>query len=235
MKTVKNKRTVNRLRARTMGGALLFSLGAFSAAHAQFDSGAVLGDIKDPSGADVGSATVELLDVAKGVKVVRHTDSSGLYEFDSVQPGEYILTVVAPGFQSSKTDAFRVNVGARQRVDLALKVGGDSEVVTVTGAATQLETETSDRGQTVQNAEAVSLPLNGRSYADLAQLVPGVRRSLIATVASTPPRDASYNVNGLTSMNNNSPSTALTTTPTRRPTRAIPTRLSSPRPMHSLS
>ena len=52
-------------------------------------------------------------------------------------------------------------------------------------------------------SEAVALPLNGRSYADLAQLVPGVRRSLIATVASVPPRDASYNVNGLTSMDNN--------------------------------
>ncbi len=67
----------------------------------------------------------------------------------------------------------------------------------------QLETDTSDRGQTVQGTEAVLLPLNGRSYADLAQLVPGVRRSLIATVASNPPRDASYNVNGLNSMDNN--------------------------------
>ena len=204
MKSAKNKgNTVDLLRARTLGGALLFSLGTFSAANAQFDSGAVLGDIKDPTGANISAATVELLDVGKGVKVVRHTDASGLYEFDSVQPGEYTLTVVAPGFESSKTDIFRVNVGARQRVDLALHLGGASEVVTVTGAATQLETETSDRGQTIQNAEAVTLPLNGRSYADLAQLVPGVRRSLIATVASTPPRDASYDVNGLTSMDNN--------------------------------
>ena len=181
----------------------MFLLGATPAARAQFDSGAVLGDIRDPSGANVSAATVELLDLAKGVKVVRHTDASGLYEFDSVQPGEYTLTVGAPGFESSKTDAFRVNVGARQRVDLALNLGGASETVTVSGAATQLETETSDRGQTISNAEAVTLPLNGRSYADLAQLVPGVRRSLIATVASTPPRDASYDVNGLTSMDNN--------------------------------
>jgi len=189
--------------ARMVGGMLLLTFAAFTTAHAQFDAGTVLGDIKDPSGANVSAATVELLDVAKGVKVVRHTDTGGLYEFDSVQPGEYILTVTAPGFESSRTDAFRVNVGARQRVDLALKLGGASEMVTVTGAASQLETETSDRGQTIQNAEAVTLPLNGRSYADLAQLVPGVRRSLIATVASTPPRDASYNVNGLTSMDNN--------------------------------
>lgn len=171
-------------------------------ARAQFDSGAVLGNIKDPSGATINAATVELLDVAKGVKVVRQTNASGSYEFDSVQPGGYTISVTAPGFQSSKTDVFQVNVGARQRVDLSLGLGAASDTVTVSGAAAQLETDTSDRGQTVQGAEAVALPLNGRSYADLAQLVPGVRRSLIATVASNPPRDASYNVNGLTSMDN---------------------------------
>jgi len=182
---------------------LLAMLVACGDVYAQFDSGAVLGNIKDASGATINGASVELLNVAKGVKSVHATDQSGSYEFDSVQPGEYVISVTAPGFQSSKTDVFRVNVGARQRVDLALSVGAVGETVTVSGAAAQLETDTSDRGQTIQGTEAVTLPLNGRSYADLAQLVPGVRRSLIATVASTPPRDASYNVNGLTSMDNN--------------------------------
>jgi hypothetical protein len=182
---------------------VLFLLVGVGGLHAQFDSGAVLGNIKDPSGATVAGARVELLSVAKGSKVVRQTDSAGSYEFDSVQPGEYVISVSAEGFQLSKTDVFQVNVGARQRVDLALNLGAASETVTVSGAATLLETDTSDRGETVQGQEAVALPLNGRSYADLAQLVPGVRRSLIATVASTPPRDASYNVNGLTSMDNN--------------------------------
>jgi hypothetical protein len=181
---------------------LVLTLGLLGEAYAQFDSGTVLGDIKDPTGAVISAATVELLNVAKGVKVVRQTDSSGGYEFDSVQPGDYTIAVTATGFQSSRTDVFRVNVGARQRVDLTLNLGSAGQTVTVSGAATQLETDTSDRGQTVQGVEAVALPLNGRSYADLAQLVPGVRRSLIATVASNPPRDASYDVNGLNSMDN---------------------------------
>jgi hypothetical protein len=182
--------------------AVLFALGSIHA-NAQFDSGAVLGNIKDASGAMVGSATVTLQSVAKGVTVTRQTDTSGGYEFDDVQPGEYTISVSASGFEVSRTDTFKVNVGARQRVDLTLKVGAISDTVTVSGAATLLETDTSDRGETVQGPEAVALPLNGRSYADLAQLVPGVRRSLIATVASNPPRDASYDVNGLTSMDNN--------------------------------
>jgi hypothetical protein len=182
---------------------LLVALGVGENARAQFDSGAVLGNIKDPSGATLSSATVDLTSVATNGKVSRQTDVNGGYEFDSVQPGEYTITVTASGFEVSKTDVFKVNVGARQRVDLTLKLGAISDTVTVSGAASLLETDTSDRGQTIQGTEAVALPLNGRSYADLAQLVPGVRRSLIATVASNPPRDASYNVNGLTSMDNN--------------------------------
>jgi len=182
---------------------LFLALIPSTAARAQFDSGAVLGNIKDPSGATIPTATVELDSVAQGTKVVRKTDADGAFEFDSVQPGEYVLVVSAQGFEVSKTDPFKVNVGARQRVDLTLRLGEASETVTVSGAATLLETDTSDRGETVQGNEAVALPLNGRSYADLAQLVPGVRRALIATVASVPPRDASYNVNGLTSMDNN--------------------------------
>ncbi len=184
-------------------GVTLLALAACKGASAQFDSGAVLGNVKDFSGAAIPSASVELLDTAKGTKVLRQTDPNGSYEFDGLQPDAYAISVVAPGFKGSTTGAFKVDVGSRQRVDLTLSLGSASETVTVSGAPTQLETETSDRGQTINGVEAVTLPLNGRSYADLAQLVPGVRRSLIATVASTPPRDASYNVNGLNSMENN--------------------------------
>jgi hypothetical protein len=183
--------------------ALLAALLATAPLQAQFDAGTVLGTIKDPSGLNIAAATVELHSIAKGSNVVRSTDSTGSYEFDNILPGEYTLTVTAPGFAKSTTDPFTVNVGARQRVSLTLSLGSDAQSVTVSGAASQLETDTSDRGQTVQGAEAVTLPLNGRSYADLAQLVPGVRKSMLGTVASNPPRDASYNVNGLTSQSNN--------------------------------
>lgn len=172
-------------------------------AEAQFDAGAVLGTVKDPSGAVVAKATVDLKNVAKGVTVTRQTDAAGNYEFDGVAPSDYTVTVRADGFDAMTTYKFTVNIGARQRVDLALHVGGAADTVTVTGAAVQLETDTSDRGQTIAGQQAATLPLNGRSYADLAQLVPGVRRSMIATVASNPPRDASYDVNGLNSMDNN--------------------------------
>ena len=172
-------------------------------AHAQFDTAEVLGNIKDPNGASIPRATVVLIDPAKGIKVSRQTDASGNYEFTNVQAGEYTLNVMADGFETSVTDRFTVNVGSRQRVDVGLKLGANSESVTVSGAASQLETDTSDRGETVQATQAVTLPLNGRAYADLSKLVPGVRQSLDGTVVANPPRDASYNVNGLTSQYNN--------------------------------
>ena len=171
-------------------------------AWGQFDSASVLGTIKDPSGAAVPGATVELLNIAKGVTVTRQTDGNGDYEFPNVQPGDYSITVTAPGFQKAQTDRFTVTVGARQRVALTLNVGAEAQSVEVSGVASQLETDTSDRGETVQTREAVNLPLNGRAYADLSTLVPGVRESLLE-VLSLPSRDASYNINGLNSMVNN--------------------------------
>ena len=175
---------------------------ATAPAWGQFDSASVLGTIKDPSGATVPSATVQLLNLAKGITATRQTDGNGDYEFTNVQPGDYSITVTAPGFEKAQTDRFTVTVGARQRVALALKLGADAQSVMVSGAATQLETDTSDRGETVQSREIVNLPLNGRSYADLSTLVPGVRKSLLE-VLSSPSRDASYNVNGMNSMVNN--------------------------------
>src|SRR5690606_28354853 len=81
---------------------------------------------------------------------------------------------------------------------LTLDVGVTGETVEVTGIAPALETDTSDRGQVVSRDQIVNLPLNGRAYADLALLSPGVRRSSIANS-----RDASFNVNGLRSALNN--------------------------------
>jgi Carboxypeptidase regulatory-like domain/TonB-dependent Receptor Plug Domain/TonB dependent receptor len=180
---------------------LLFLSTAF--AHAQFDTAEVLGTVKDPSGASISGATVVLTDLARGIKASRQTDADGNYGFANVRAGEYTLAVQAPGFEASVTDRFTVNVGARQRVDIGLRLAGDTQNVSVSGTANQLETDTSDRGQTIQATQAVTLPLNGRAYADLSKLVPGVRQSLDGTVVANPPRDASYNVNGLTSQYNN--------------------------------
>jgi hypothetical protein len=191
-----------RLSAVVRTGAIALVTLSSVAARAQFDNAEVLGSVKDPSGASVPTASVTLADTAKGTKVTRLADSSGNFDFTNVQAGEYTITVVASGFSNTVTERFSVGVGARQRVNVGMALGNAVDSVTVSGAASQLETDSSDRGGTVAAKEAVTLPLNGRAYADLSKLVPGVRQSLIG-VTSNPPREASYNVNGLTAQLNN--------------------------------
>jgi len=163
-------------------------------ARAQYEAAAVLGTVSDSAGALVPGSRITLKNAATGVRADRTSNQSGQYEFTGVLPGDYVLTSSAPGF-TTETTSFSVAVGARQRVDVKLRPGS-AETVDVTDAAAQLETDTSDNGFTVQPREVNDLPLNGREYADLAKLAPGVRTSLLENESSTS-RDASYNVNGL--------------------------------------
>jgi hypothetical protein len=171
-------------------------------AMAQFDSASVLGTLRDRSGAFLPKSTVVLTNIATRTQQTAVTNGQGDYEFASVQPGDYNLTAELTGFKTAHVDHITVAVAARQRVDVTMDVGGASESVTVTGAESMLETDTSDRGEVIGQREIVNLPLNGRSYADLALLVPGVRKSVLEnqTLSS---RDSSFNVNGQRSEQNN--------------------------------
>jgi hypothetical protein len=124
-------------------------------------------------------------------------NDSGNYQFLNVPIGTYTVRAELTGFKTAAAEEFTVTVGARQRVDLKLEVGAVNETVVVNGAAAVLEKDSSDRGQVVGANTIINLPLNGRNYADLALLVPGVRKSAI------PDRESSFNVNGMRSALNN--------------------------------
>ena len=171
-------------------------------AWGQFDQGVVLGTLRDATGSAVAGAKVTLTNTSTGTSQSVATKGDGTYVFPTVRIGLYTVTAEAPGFSQSKTDVFNLTIGSRQEVNLTLKIGGDTQTVTVTGAAELLETSTSDNGQVIGAKQIVNLPLNGRNYADLALLVPGVRRSAIA-VAGILSREGAFDVNGLNSMANN--------------------------------
>ena len=128
-------------------------------------------------------------------------DDSGNYTFSNVKIGTYTVTAEAVGFSKAVATNIIVDVNARQRVDLTLQVGAVSESVEVSGAASALQTDSSDRGQVINTAQVVELPLNGRSYSDLALLTTGVIRS--PSAFSGTPREGSFIVNGLRSTYNN--------------------------------
>lgn len=170
--------------------------------QAQFETASVLGYVHDNSGAAVPNATVTLTNVATNVSQTAKTDGEGKYEFNSIQIGDYTILTTASGFQETRIAKFNVATNARQRVDVSVSPGTVNQVVEVTSAAQLLETETSSRGTVVQTRAVENLPLNGRSYADLVLLAPGVRKSQLEN-NGTSSREASFNINGQRSAFNN--------------------------------
>ena len=181
---------------------LLLAIFTSQQIQAQFDSATVLGTVRDASGAVVPNTTVKIKNIATGLEASAATDSDGSYQFLNVKIGVYQITAEMQGFAKAVADNVQVTVNARQRVDLALRAGQVTETVIISDTAPLLETESSDRGQVINKEQIVNLPLNGRAYADLALLSPGVRRSALATLENGA-RDASFNVNGLRSSLNN--------------------------------
>jgi hypothetical protein len=151
---------------RLLLSGLLFVL----AAAGQYETASVLGTVTDPSSAVVAGVKVTLENIRTGVKQVANTDAAGNYVFLSQRIGEYRVVAEAQGFKQIASDPFILTVNARQRVNLTLQVGEVTQSIAVSGAAEALETDSSDRGQVIQRAAIVNLPLNGRAYADLALL-----------------------------------------------------------------
>jgi hypothetical protein len=166
-----------------------------SCAYAQFDA-TVLGTVTDPSGAAVAHAVVTLTSTQTGVSASKTTDANGEYSFLSVRVGQYHVSVQAPGFKTASTEEFGADVAARQRVDVRLEVGDVSQTINVTEAAAAVETDTSNRSHVIGHDLIVNLPLNGRNYADLALLAPGVRKAVQSNTAT---RDGAYDINGMRS------------------------------------
>ena len=181
---------------------ILVSVLAVPAVFGQFETATVLGTVRDASGAVVPNCKVTLQNVNTGVAISTNADGNGNYEFVNQHLGTYNVKVEATGFQTAETSEFELTTNARQRVDLSLQVGQASEQITVTGAASLLETETSSRGQVINQSQITQLPLNGRAYADLTLLSPGVAKSALENQADSS-RDASFNVNGQRSELNN--------------------------------
>ncbi len=181
--------------------AVCFLLGA-TPVFAQFDSATVLGAVHDANGAVLPNVTITLRNVATGISASAQTDGDGNYQFINVRIGTYRVSAELKGFSTAVVEKVEVVVNARQRVDLTMQPGAVNETVVITDAAQLLETESSVRGQVVQREQIVNLPLNGRSYANLVLLAPGVRESN-QNAATGGGREAAFNVNGLRNTFNN--------------------------------
>ena len=141
-------------------------------AHAQF-SGSVQGTVQDPSGEAVAGAPVTLVNVENSVTRSTTADSSGVFRFASLAPGNYQISVTATGFAAVKT-TFSLSANEVRNVPLALTVGSVSTQVEVSTQQPLLDTSDSRNQLTLDTAALEQLPLAARNPLALITLAPGV-------------------------------------------------------------
>src|ERR1700755_221435 len=154
--------------------SLLFLSFASTPAIAQVTTGSILGTIHDSTGAVVPNATVTITDVAKGTVSTKQTDASGDYNVSFLIPGTYTVSVEMPGFKRSVSSNVVLDIDQKARVDFDLEAGGATETVQVNTTPALLRLDSSELGDVVGKQQVENLPLNGRNFASLVYLVPGV-------------------------------------------------------------
>lgn len=152
--------------------------------YGQGISGSLTGQITDSTGSVIVGASVTLNNVETNQAQSTKSDSTGVYAFKLVAPGNYSLDVSAPGFAAyaQKGIIMNANLNASQNVHLRV-ASAAGEVVSVTADAALIDTTTAELGMTVNVASMSDLPLLGRDPTSLALLAPGMVDGNTAGVA----------------------------------------------------
>jgi len=191
-----------RFHTRQILGALVFlvTISLSSPLLAQKDTGAIVGLVRDPSGAVVPGAKVTVSDADRGTQVTLSTNDEGEYVASPLRIGRYTVTVEKGGFKKAVDGPVQVDIQDRISVNVSLQPGMATETMTITSEGPQLETETSDLGQVVDSRRINALPLNGRNYAQLALLGVGVSAAEPGSRVET---TYGFSANGARSLQNN--------------------------------
>jgi hypothetical protein len=164
-----------RLHIRAILGVLFLALLAVPLmARAQATTGTISGIVTDESKAVLPGVTVHVTNTETGATRTLVTDERGGFRALSLSPGLYSVSAELQGFTPAKRENLTLEIGRDVNADLALKVGTVSEQVTVQGAATNVELSSAVAGGVVSTTQIAELPLNGRSFMQLATLQPGV-------------------------------------------------------------
>ena len=120
------------------------------------------------------NVTVRATNLSTNAQRDTKSDDTGAYSLPFLTAGDYTVTVTLPGFQMNRVERITLQVQQTARLDFTLKVGEVTETINVEASASLLQTETSTVGTVIDSAKIVDLPLNGRNFVQLAQLIPGV-------------------------------------------------------------
>src|SRR6266850_2077944 len=142
--------------------------------YAQVTTGTISGVVQDPTGAVIPGVTVTAKNLGTGTARTITTDEGGRYTAPNLTLGDYEVQAQLPGFQTEIRSGITLTVGRTAVVNLVLKVGQISDRVTITEEAPLVESTTSAMSSLVDARTIRDLPLNGRSWDNLALLQPGV-------------------------------------------------------------
>src|SRR6267378_3140027 len=142
--------------------------------YAQVTTGTISGVVQDPTGAVIPGVTVTAKNLGTGTARTITTDEGGRYTAPNLTLGDYEVQAQLPGFQTEVRSGITLTVGRTAVVNLVLKVGQISDRVTITEEAPLVESTTSAMSSLVDARTIRDLPLNGRSWDNLALLQPGV-------------------------------------------------------------
>lgn len=194
--------------------ALIFA----ASAYGQVLYGSLVGNVTDPNGAAVPGAKVEVVNLGTRALKSTTTDENGSFSFTDLTPGTYNLTVAAASFKKDLREKVQVDANKVRRVDAQLQVGEVQETVVIgAGAEVALQTDRGDVNATLSARQVNNLPLFGsvgRNYQSLLYLIPGTTRGTGGffinqtgtednSAAGNPQRSMSFNVNGVSRLQNN--------------------------------
>src|SRR6266496_5930912 len=158
----------------SMLAVLALILGTSLAASAQNITASVRGTAMDEQGAAIAGANVTITDADTGYSRSDKSDKDGIYNFPSLPIGRYTLTVTMEGFKTFEEKGILLHVNDSLTLDARLRIGARTETVEVAANTTQVELTNADLSGTIAGRQITELPLNGRSFAQLMTLVPGV-------------------------------------------------------------
>jgi outer membrane receptor protein involved in Fe transport len=142
------------------------------------ESTQILGIVEDSSGAIIPGVTVTATQVATGQQRQVETGESGNYVITNINPGEYTVRAEKAGFKAEVRSGLTLQLNQKARVDIKLSIGAVSETVEVSARGVILNTDDATVGNVVEQKRVTDLPLNGRNFANLAGLMPGVIKGI---------------------------------------------------------
>lgn len=135
------------------------------------------GQVLDQSKAVIVGAAVTVINEATGIRFDTNSNAQGYYSFPLLQPGTYQLKVQQQGFRPVTQSELVLRVNQSARIDVTLEIGETAAGVTVEATPPLINAENVSVGAVIDSKKIVEMPLNGRSFIDLALLTPGVAKA----------------------------------------------------------